>query len=141
MRIRAITIFVIALTAISASAQDTKTEKEIKRLRAEIVAAIKEKNRKFLDSRLADGFTHTHASGTVDDKQARIAMLVSDSQTIDALDPESISIKAFGTGLAVAQGRTKTKEASPKTYQWTVVYQKTKGIWLVMLSHASPVVL
>ncbi len=140
MRSRAIAIVVIALAAISASAQDTKTEKEIKGLRAEIVAAIKEKNKKFLDSRLADGFTHTHASGKVDDKQARVTMLISDSQTIDALEPEAISIKAFGKDLAVAQGRTRTKEASPKTYQWTVVYQKANGIWRIVLSHASPVV-
>lgn len=140
MKSTAIAIAFIALIAISAFAQDTKTENEIKGLRAEIVAAIKEKNKKFLDSRLADGFTHTHASGKIDDKQARIAMLVSDSQTIDALDPESISIRAFGTGLAVAQGRTKTKEASPKTYQWTVVYQKANGVWSIVLSHASPVV-
>jgi len=140
MKYLAVCIVFIALATGAAFAHGGRSETEIKKLRTEIVKAIKEKNRKFLESRIADEFTHTHASGKVDDKQARIAMLVSDSQTIDALEPETISIKVFGKDLAVAQGRTITKEATPKAYQWTVVYQKANGIWRIVLSHASPVV-
>ncbi len=140
MRIKILTIAIIALTAVSTLANDPKVESDIRNLRKQVVTAIKAKDQKFLEGRLVEQFTHTHASGKVDDKQTRIAMLMSDPETIDALEPVSISIKAFEKDLAVAQGRTRTFGASPKAYQWTVVYRKIGGIWRILLSHASPVV-
>lgn len=140
MRIKILTIAIIALTAVSTLANDPKVESDIRDLRTQVVTAIKTKDQKFLEARLVEQFTHTHASGKVDNKRTRIAMLMSDPETIDALEPLSISIKAFGKDLAVAQGRTRTLGASPKAYQWTVVYRKIGGIWRILLSHASPVV-
>lgn len=140
MKYLAVCIAFIALATGAAFANGGRSETEIKKLRTEIVKAIKEKNKKFLESRIADEFTHTHASGKVDDKKTRIEYLVSGEETIDSLTPETISIRSFGKDLAIAQGRTKTSGTSPKTFQWTVVYRKSSGVWQMLLSQASPVV-
>ena len=140
MKLTILTIAIVALVAVSAMANNPKTVKEITELRAQVVTAIKEKNRKFLESRIADEFTHTHASGKVDDKRTRIDYLLGGDETIDSLAPVTVSIKAFGKDLAIAQGRTKTSGSSPKTFQWTTIYRKTGGVWRVLFSQASPVV-
>ena len=140
MKFTILTIAIVALAAVSALANNPKTVKEITELRAQVVTAIKDKDRKFLESRIDDEFTHTHASGQVDDKRTRIEYLLGGDETIDSLVPLTVSIRAVGKDLAIAQGRTKTGGSSPKTFQWTTVYRKSGGVWRILLSHASPVV-
>jgi hypothetical protein len=131
-------IFILLFSLFSVFAQTTATEKEIILLRENIVNAIKLKDDKSLQLYFVEGFTHTHAIGKVDDKKTRLKVLLSGDETIDTTKPDNFTIKLFGKNLAVVQGQTTFKGAPIKIYQWTYVYQKTKGKWQVILSHASP---
>jgi hypothetical protein len=52
-----------------AQTKNDKSAAEVTALRQKLAAAIKERDKKTLLSLYADDFTHTHATGQVDDKQ------------------------------------------------------------------------
>jgi hypothetical protein len=130
-------ILFLLFSSFPVFAQTTAIEKEIILFRENIVKAIKSKDEKSLQLYFAEDFTHTHAIGKVDDKKTRLQVLLSGDETIDTVKPDKFSVKIFGKNLAVVQGQTTFAGEPIKIYQWTYVYQKTKGKWRVILSQAS----
>lgn len=132
-----LTIFTILVFSTVGFSQANSLEKEVLAFRTKVVESIKIKDEKSLQKIFADGYTHTHAIGKVDDKQTRLKVLLSGEETIDTVKPDNFSVKFFGQNLAVIQGQTTFQGAEKKVYQWTFIYQKNKGKWQIILSQAS----
>lgn len=117
---------------MTANAQTTA----ITDLRQKIVEAIELRDQKTLENLYADDFTHTHASGQVDDKTKRIAALVSGDLTIESAPVDEIKIRFYGRNTAIANGRSTIEN---QKYCWTVVYFKTGKTWRVVASQATKI--
>lgn len=131
-------MLLFALSGVLATAGQTAPDGDLLAFRAKVSEAIKARDRSSLEAFFADGYTHTHAVGRVDDKPTRLAVLLSGEQTIDTVVPDSVTVRRFGRGLAVVQGRTTFTGEMRQVFQWTYVYLKRKGKWQIVLSQASP---
>ena len=118
---------------------DNKSILEIIALRTKLVEAIKQRDRRTLDEIYADDFTHTHASGQVDDKAKRVAALVSGEPTIESAHVNMINVRIYKPNTAVAVGQSTIKDTQQNltTYRWTIVYVKLKNRWRVAASQAT----
>ncbi len=127
-----------------ASAQVKQTEnakiiQQVEALRNKLVAAIKSHDKKTLESLYADDFTHTHASGQVDDKTKRLAALASGEPTIESAQVNEIDIRVYGKATAVAIGQSAIPDANQKAakYRWTILYFRTSNGWRIVASQAT----
>lgn len=122
----------------AAYAQSSKTEREVAAFRAEIRTAVKAKDHAALARYFADGFSHTHASGKVDDKAARIDFFVKGEPSIEDVEPEEIRFNVINKNVVTANGKTTLLFGTEKrTFQWTGVFVKQKGKWTVAATHAT----
>lgn len=119
---------------IEAQDKNDKSAAEITALRQKLAAAIKERDEKTLAALYADDFTHTHASGQVDNKQKRIAALASGEMTIESARVDEIYIRFYGKTTAVAVGQSTIETTK---YRWTLVYVKAKNRWRIAASQAT----
>lgn len=135
----AITFFFACFAGIQGQTKNDKSAAEITALRQKLTTAINERDRKTLEGIYADDFTHTHASGQVDDKAKRIATLVSGEPTIESAEVNEINVRLYGktTAVAVGQSTVQNKDGSSAKYRWTTVYFKTKNIWQIVASQAT----
>jgi len=132
-----IAILILVVT-VSAQTDSKKAEQEVLNLRTKIREAVSKKDETALKIYFADGFTHTHASGKVDDKAERIAFFLKREPTIEDVEPDEIRIYFFNKGLASAVAKTTLKFGEEnRTFQWTGVYFKDKGKWKVLITHVT----
>lgn len=132
-------LFLLLLPIFAAAQSNDKAIAEIKDLRRRAVEAIEKRDRKALEQIYAEDFTHTHASGKVDDRRARLDTFVSGEKTIDTAQAEDLRIGIFGKNTAVATGKSSVKSDDGKTviYRWTVVYAKIGKRWQIAASQAT----
>ncbi len=120
----------LVVSAVSAQTGTAKIEKEILNLRSEIRQAVKTKDASALEKYFAEAFTHTHASGKVDDKKQRIAFFVKGEASIEDVEPDEIRFNIFNKNVVSVNGKTTLLFGTEKrTFQWTAVYVKQKGKW------------
>lgn len=108
----------------------------ILQLRAAIVDAAARHDRAALATLLTDDFTHTHAIGRVDGKDARLTSLIGDDATIEKVAPTEIAVRFYGEETAVAVGRT---QIGADAMRWTSIYVRQAGRWRLAASQASPI--
>jgi len=127
-----------AVQAQTKQMTDEKLTSEITMLRQKLVEAIGRRDKKTLESLYAADFTHTHASGQVDDKSKRIAALISGDMTIESAEVNEINIRFYGKTMAIAIGQStiKNKDETIK-YRWTLVYVKPDKKWQIAASQAT----
>lgn len=132
-------ITIVSVFVIQAQSKNDKMISEIKLLRGKLLTAIKERDRKTLDAIYADDFTHTHASGQVDGKTARLDALVSGEKTIESAEVNEVNFRAYGktTVVAVGQSTVADENQSAVKYRWTLVYVKAKNGWLIAANQAT----
>ena len=130
---------VLILTVFSHAQTGEKEIAEIKILRSKTVAAIEKRDRKTLYEIYAEDFSHTHASGKVDNKKTRLDTFVSGERTIDTANAEDLKIKIFGKQTAIASGKSsvKSNDGTISVYRWTVVYAKIGKKWQIAASQAT----
>lgn len=132
-------LVVLILTCFSYAQTIEKEISEIKNLRTKTVEAIEKRDRKTLDEIYAEDFSHTHASGKIDDKKTRLDVFVSGEKTIDTANAEDLKIKIFGKQTAVAIGKSSVKsdDGTIAVYRWTIVYAKIGKKWQIAASQAT----
>jgi hypothetical protein len=86
---------------------------------------------------IADTFTHTRASGKIDDKEGRIIMLLTREPTIEnglVLD-EWLSLRGPDTAILTAQSPLLNRDEN-RTYKvsWMQVFTKISGRWRLTAS-------
>jgi ketosteroid isomerase-like protein len=124
---------------LSEKAQKLVAE-EVAAFRKELAAAIKAKDTKRLRRMYAPTFVHTHGSGKLDGKDARIKSILDGHPVIEAAPVTELVIRIPSDWVGVATGLSPIKsQADNKTYafRWTTVYVREGNSWNVAASHAT----
>lgn len=113
---------------------------EVVEFRKALAAAIEKKDAAALRTMYADSFVHTHGSGKVDGKDARIVSAVAGDPVIENAPVTDLAIRVPGGWTAVATGVSPIKSlADGKTYsfRWTAVYVRIGDGWQLAASQAT----
>jgi len=113
---------------------------EVADFRKRLAAAIGKKDAAALRKMYADGFVHTHDSGKVDGKDARIVSVIADASVIEAAPVTDLVVRVPGGWTAIATGVSPIKSmADGKTYsvRWTAVYVRIGDGWQLAASQAT----
>jgi hypothetical protein len=126
--------------AIIGDREEKATVEEVKAFRKTISEAIEKKDGAALRKFYADRFVHTHGSGKVDNKDARIVSLLAGDPAIENAPVEDLVIRVPGGWTAVATGRSPIRSmADGKThrFRWIAVYVRIGDGWQIAASQAT----
>jgi ketosteroid isomerase-like protein len=115
-------------------------EQQIHAFRAEIRTAIAAKDVKRLRDLYASSFTHTHGSGKVDGRDARIVSVLAGEPVIETAKVDDLSIRVFHADTAIVSGKSPIPNMTDgKTYEfrWMAVYVRVGGEWHLASSQAT----
>ena len=113
---------------------------EVTEFRKQLAAAIEKKDAAALRAMYADSFVHTHGSGKVDGKDARIVSALAGDPVIETAPVNDLVIRVPGGWTAIATGVSPIKSmADGKTYpfRWTAVYVRIGDSWQLAASQAT----
>jgi ketosteroid isomerase-like protein len=116
------------------------TIEEVVEFRKSVTAAIERKDAAALRRIYADGFVHTHGSGKVDGKDARIVAALAGDPVIETAAVTDLVIRVPGGWTAIATGVSPIRSmADGKTYdfRWTAVYVRMGDGWQIAASQAT----
>jgi hypothetical protein len=126
--------------AILSPAGERAVAEEIVEFRKALAAAIVAKDAGKLREMYAPAFVHTHGSGKLDGKDARIVSALAGDPVIENAPVEDLVIRAPSDWTAVATGVSPIRSlADGKTYsfRWTAVYVRTQASWALAASQAT----
>jgi ketosteroid isomerase-like protein len=125
--------------AIVSEAQRKLISGEVAAFRRDVATAIKAKDAKRLQRMYAPSFVHTHTSGKLDGKDARIAALLKGDPVIETAPVSDLVIRIPNDWVGIATGVSPIKSDDGKTYdvRWTAVYTREGQSWHVAASHAT----
>ncbi|HJU31239.1 MAG TPA: nuclear transport factor 2 family protein [Hyphomicrobiaceae bacterium] len=126
--------------AILSDREEKATAEEVIEFRKTVVAAIERKDAAALRRIYANGFVHTHGSGKVDGKDARIVQVLAGDPAIETAPVSDLVIRVPGGWTAIATGVSPIRSlADGKTYsfRWTVVYVRMGESWQIAASQAT----
>ncbi len=115
-------------------------EQQIHAFRAEIRTAIAAKDVKRLRDLYAASFTHTHGSGKVDGRDARIVSVLAGDPVIETANADELAIRVFHSDTAIVTGKSPIPNLTDgKTYEfrWMAVYVRVGGEWHLASSQAT----
>jgi len=124
----------LVIDAQTSGRDSKKMLAEITDFRQKLNQAIKNRDRKTLESFFAEDFTHTHAVGRVDGKAKRIDSILTGDKTLESVAPNEIAIRFYGENTVIAVGQTTIEDA---IYRWTIIYVKTGKKWQIAASQAT----
>ena len=116
------------------------TAEEVKDFRKTVAAAIERKDAAVLRRIYADSFVHTHGSGKVDGKDARIVAALAGDPVIENAPVTDLVIRVPGGWTAIATGVSPIRSlADGKTYnfRWIAVYVRIGEGWQIAASQAT----
>lgn len=126
--------------SILSEAAEKATAEEVRDFRKTVVAAIERKDAAALRRIYAESFAHTHGSGKVDGKDARIVSVLAGDPVIENAPVTDLVIRVPGGWTAIATGISPIKSLTDgKTYnfRWTVVYVRMGEGWQIAASQAT----
>ena len=126
--------------AILNQAAERAVIEEVAEFRKTLAAAIERKDAAALRTHYADAFVHTHGSGKVDGKDARIVSALAGDPVIETAPVTDLVIRVPGGWTAIATGVSPIKSlADGKTYafRWTAVYVRVGDGWQLAASQAT----
>jgi len=126
--------------AIVNQAAERAIGEEVRAFRKALAAAIEAKDAKRLRDMYAQSFTHTHTSGKMDNRDARIVSALAGDPLIENAPVEELVISVPNDWVAVATGMSPIKAMSDgKTYavRWLAVYTRNDKSWLLVASQAT----
>ena len=126
--------------SILSSAAEKATIEEVKDFRKSISEAIEKKDAAALRRIYADSFAHTHGSGKVDGKDARIVSALAGDPVIENAPVTDLVIRVPGGWTAIATGVSPIRSlADGKTYnfRWIAVYVRMGDGWQIAASQAT----
>ncbi len=116
------------------------TIEEVKDFRKSVTAAIEKKDAAALRLIYANSFVHTHGSGKVDGKDARIVSVLAGDPVIETAPVTDLVVRVPGGWTAIATGVSPIRSAADgKTYnfRWTAVYVRMGEGWQIAASQAT----
>ena len=88
----------------------------------------------------ADAFTHTHGSGKLDNKDARLVSAMAGEPMIENAPATELSYRVFAGPTVIATGKSpilNVKEQKTYDFRWVSVYVTGKDGWLLAVSQAT----
>jgi ketosteroid isomerase-like protein len=108
--------------------------------RATIETAVKNKDANRLKTLYTDDFTHTHGSGKVDGRDARIVSLLTAEPTIEMAHADELVVQTYSGSAAIVRGKSpilNVKENQFYQFRWVQTYVKLPGGWALAVSQAT----
>jgi hypothetical protein len=115
-------------------------ERQIGVFRAALKDAVAAKDVGNLKAMYAESFTHTHGSGKVDGRDARIVALLAGEPTIEMAPASEIGLRVFGPDMVIVAGRSpilNVGENRMYDFRWMQVYSRASGEWRLAASQAT----
>ena len=113
---------------------------EIKTFREKIAKAVIDKDFPALRAIYADAFSHTHGSGKLDNKDARIVSAMAGEPMIENAPASELSYRVFAGPTVVVTGKSpilNVKEQKTYDFRWIAVYVTGRDGWLLAVSQAT----
>lgn len=120
--------------------QQGDIERQLAAFRNEMKDAIAAKDVGKLRTMYADSYTHTHGSGKLDGKDARIVSLLASDPVIETAPVTELSIRVHGPDMAIMTGRSpilNKQDNRPYDFRWMQVYSRASGNWQLAASQAT----
>jgi len=124
---------------VSAKQDVSDVTKQLMQFREDMKAAIEAKDVHKLRAMYADTFTHTHGSGKVDGKDARIVSLLAKEPVIEDAPMSEVSVRVHGnTAILVAKSPIlNVRENKHYDFRWMQVFIRVDGKWQLAASQAT----
>ncbi|MBX9699391.1 MAG: nuclear transport factor 2 family protein [Acetobacteraceae bacterium] len=115
-------------------------EQQVMAVRARLAEAVRAKDVVALRALYAPGFTHTHGSGKVDGRDARLVALLAGEPVIELAPVEELTIRIPHADTAIVTGRSPVlnmTESRNYDFRWMQVYVRVGGEWQIAASQAT----
>ena len=122
------------------SAEAQTLIKEVTAFREKLAKAVRDKDFATLRASYADAFTHTHGSGKLDNKDARIVSAMAGEPLIEAAPATELSFRVFAGPTVIVTGKSpilNVKEQKTYDFRWVCVYVTAKDGWELAVSQAT----
>ena len=115
-------------------------EQQIMQVRSALRGAVERRDVAALRALYAPGFTHTHGSGKVDGRDARIDALLAGEPVIELAPVEELTIRIPHADTAIVTGKSPVlNRAENRNYdfRWMQVHVRVGGEWQIAASQAT----
>src|SRR5882757_3464255 len=113
---------------------------EIKAFRDKVAKAVTDKDFPALRTIYADAFSHTHGSGKLDNKDARLVSAMAGEPMIENAPASELSFRVFAGPTVIVTGKSpilNVKEQKTYDFRWVCAYVTGKDGWLLAVSQAT----
>jgi Domain of unknown function (DUF4440) len=115
-------------------------EKELLNFRDDMKTAVIARDVALLKAMYAADFTHTHASGQVDAREARILSLIGNQSTIETAHVSDPGVRIYGPDMAIVSGKSTfpdSKTGKDYDVRWMQILSRVSGNWQIVSSQAT----
>lgn len=115
-------------------------ERQLQAFRNDLKSAIAAKDVARLKDMYAESFTHTHGSGKVDGRDARIVSLLAGEPVIETASAAEATVRVHGPDMAIVSGRSpilNVNEGKSYDFRWIQVMTRADGQWRLAASQAT----
>ena len=115
-------------------------EQQVMAVRVRLREAVAAKDVAALRALYAPGFTHTHGSGQVDGRDARIVALLAGEPTVELAPIDELTIRIPHADTAIVSGRSpilNVAENRSYDFRWMQVFVRAAGDWQLVASQAT----
>ena len=116
-------------------------EQQVMAAREAIRIAAAAKDAAKLRALYAADFTHTHTSGKVDGRDARVVSLLAGEPVIELARVEELTIRVLHADTAILTGRSPIarNDGGTRDVRWMQVFVRVEGEWRLAASQATGV--
>ena len=122
------------------SAEAKKFIEEVTDFRAKLAKAVLAKDFAAMRPLYADSFTHTHGSGKIDNKDARLVAAMAGEPLIEAAPASDLVFRVFAGPTVIVTGKSpilNVKEQKTYDFRWVCVYVTAQDGWQLAVSQAA----
>lgn len=122
------------------SAEARKFIQEVTDFRSKLAKAVLAKDFAAMRPLYADSFTHTHGSGKLDNKDARLVAAMAGEPLIEAAPASDLVFRVFAGPTVIVTGKSpilNVKEQKTYDFRWVCVYVTAQDGWQLAVSQAA----
>ena len=113
---------------------------EVKAFREKLAKAVTARDFATLRACYAESFTHTHGSGKIDNKDARLVSAMAAEPMIENAVSSELTFRVHTGPTVIVAGRSpilNVKEQKPYDFRWVTVYVTALSGWQLAVSQAT----
>ncbi|WP_428676344.1 nuclear transport factor 2 family protein [Reyranella sp.] len=125
------------------SAEAKKFIQEVTDFRSKLAKAVLAKDFAAMRPLYAESFTHTHGSGKLDNKDARLVAAMAGEPLIEAAPATDLSFRVFTGPTVIVTGKSpilNVMEQKTYDFRWVSVYVTAQDGWQLAVSQATRLV-